>query len=54
MAHCKESNEIYYLAGPRANKVDLVFLVESSGKMGIANWKRTVLFMKFVADAFDI
>ena len=54
MAHCKESNEIYYLAGPRANKVDLVFLVESSGKMGIANWKRTVLFMKYVADAFDI
>ncbi|XP_078372557.1 collagen alpha-6(VI) chain-like isoform X1 [Oculina patagonica] len=40
--------------GPRANKVDLVFLVESSGKMGVANWRRTVLFMKYVADAFDI
>lgn len=54
MSLCKESNAIYCLAGPRANKVDLVFLVESSGKMGLANWKRTVLFMKFVADAFDI
>lgn len=54
MSHCKESNEIYYLAGPRANKVDLVFLVESSGKMGVANWKRTVLFMKYVADTFNI
>ena len=54
MSHCKESNKIYCLAGPRANKVDLVFLVESSGKMGLANWRRTVLLMKYVADAFDI
>lgn len=54
ISHCEESNEIYCLAGPRANKVDLVFLVESTGKMGVANWRRTVLFMKYVADAFDI
>ncbi|XP_022785505.1 collagen alpha-1(XII) chain-like isoform X2 [Stylophora pistillata] len=40
--------------GPRANKVDLVFLVQSSGKMGVPNWIRTVLFMKYVVDAFDV
>ena len=42
------------LAGPRTNKVDLVFLVESTGKMGVAKWKRTILFMKYVTNAFDV
>ncbi|CAH3120964.1 unnamed protein product, partial [Pocillopora meandrina] len=54
MSLSEESNQIYCLAGPRANKVDLVFLVQSSGKMGVPNWIRTVLFMKYVADAFDV
>lgn len=54
LSQCKESNQIYYLAGPRANKVDLVFLVQSTGKMGVDNWRQTVLFMKYVADAFDV
>ena len=31
-----------------------MFLVQSTGKMGIHNWKRTVLFMNYLADAFDI
>ena len=42
------------LAGPRTNKVDLVFLVESTGKMGVAKWKKTILFMKYVTNAFDV
>ena len=44
----------YCIAGPRTNKVDLVFLVESTGKMGVANWQKTILFMKYVTHAFDV
>lgn len=54
MVYCKEFNEIYYFVGLWVNKVDFVFFVESSGKMGIVNWKWIVLFMKFVVDVFDI
>lgn len=31
-----------------------MFLVESTGKMGLANWKKTVSFMKYVTHAFDV
>lgn len=54
MSHCEDSNEVYCLAGPRSNKVDLVFLVESTGKMGADNWQKIILFMKYVAHAFDV
>ena len=31
-----------------------MFLVESTGKMGVANWKKTVSFMKYVTHAFHV
>ena len=56
MPHCEleDSNKVYSLAGPRPNKVDLVFLVQSTGKMGVTNWKKTISFVKYVVHAFDV
>lgn len=31
-----------------------MFLIESTGKMGVANWKKTIAFMKYVTHAFDV
>ena len=31
-----------------------MFLVESTGTMGVGNWKKTISFMKYVANAFDV
>jgi len=50
----RDSNKVYCLAGPRPNKVDLVFLIQSSGKMGFGDWKKTISFMKYVTHAFDV